>query len=155
VTSATKSSPIDRFVRSSVGSLNDHQADDSPVFSCLKQFRVERSMGAWVILGFSIASEVAGTTCLKLSDGLTQRVWIAPMLTAYLLSLVGLSQALRNIEVGIAYAVWAGVGTLLVAGIGVVWFSESLSLIKIVSMALVVVGVIGLNLAASLSEVTP
>jgi multidrug transporter EmrE-like cation transporter len=69
------------------------------------------------------------------------------MLFAYLLSLLGLALALRTIETGIAYAVWAAVGTLLIAIIGIVFFDESVTRLKMVSIALVVLGVIGLNLA--------
>jgi small multidrug resistance pump len=104
-------------------------------------------MQGWLILGAAIISEVAGTICMKLSDSLTKWVWIPPMLFAYLLSLLGLAIALKTIEVGVTYAVWAGAGTLLIALIGIVFFSESVSLLKIISIALVVGGVVGLNLA--------
>lgn len=109
-------------------------------------------MQGWLILGAAIACEVVGTTFMKLSESLTRWVWIPPMLIAYLLSLVGLALALRTIEVGIAYAVWAGIGTLLIALIGVVFFAESISLIKLVSILLVIVGVVGLNLADSFAR---
>ena len=104
-------------------------------------------MHPWLILGAAILCEVIGTTMMKLSESLTRWVWIAPMLTFYILALVGLSISLKTIEVGIAYAVWAGVGTLVVALIGVLFFKESVSLLKIASILLVVAGVVGLNLA--------
>jgi len=104
-------------------------------------------MEGWIVLGAAIACEVAGTTFMKLSDSLTKWIWIPPMLVAYILSLLGLALALRTIEVGIAYSVWAGIGTLLVAVIGITFFSESVSLLKIASIALVIAGVVGLNLA--------
>lgn len=104
-------------------------------------------MQSWLILAVAIACEVAGTIFMKQSESLTRWVWIPPMLVAYLLALLGLSLALRTIEVGIAYAVWAATGTLLIALIGVVFFGESLSPVKVVAMVLVVLGVIGLNLA--------
>ena len=84
---------------------------------------------------------------MKLSESLTRWIWIPPMLVAYLLSLGGLALALRTIEAGIAYAVWAAAGTLLIALIGIVFFSESITPLKIVSIALVIAGVVGLNLA--------
>jgi small multidrug resistance pump len=107
-------------------------------------------MQGWIVLGAAIASEVLGTTFMKLSNSLTRWVWIPPMLIAYIGALLGLSLALKTIEVGIAYAVWAGVGTLAIAGIGIVFFAESVSLLKIASIALVIAGVVGLNLADSL-----
>lgn len=104
-------------------------------------------MHSWLFLAAAIACEVVATTFMKLSKSLTQWVFIPPMLIGYILALLGLAVTLRTIEVGIAYAVWAGVGTLLVTIIGVVFFGESASWLKIVSIALVILGVIGLHLA--------
>ena len=106
-------------------------------------------MQSWLVLAVAIACEVAGTVFMKLSDSLTRWIWIPPMLITYVLALLGLALALRTIEVGIAYAVWAACGTLLIALVGIAFFGESLSLIKVVAMALVIAGVIGLNLADS------
>jgi small multidrug resistance pump len=106
-------------------------------------------MQSWIVLAAAIACEVAGTVFMKLSNSLTRWVWIPPMLFAYILALLGLALALRTIEVGIAYAVWAATGTLLIALVGVVFFGESLSLIKVVAIVLVIAGVVGLNLADS------
>lgn len=107
---------------------------------------------SWIFLVAAIVLEVAATTCMKLSDSLTRWVWIAPMLVGYLLALGGLALALKHIEVGIAYAVWAGAGTLLIAAIGIQFFGEGTSPLKLASMALVIAGVIGLNLADALSR---
>ena len=63
------------------------------------------------------------------------------------LSMLGFNVALAKIEVGIAYAVWSALGTLVVAYIGIVSFGESINLFKIVCLALIVFGVVGLNLA--------
>lgn len=104
-------------------------------------------MHGWLMLGAAIACEIVGTTMMKLSESLTRWIWIPPMLVFYLIALLFLALALKSIEVGIAYAVWAGVGTLLIALIGVLFFKESVSVIKVVSIALVIVGVVGLNLA--------
>jgi small multidrug resistance pump len=104
-------------------------------------------MASWLFLAAAIASEVGATVFMKLSESLTRWVYIPPMLALYLVSLFGLAAALRTIEVGIAYAVWAGVGTLFVSVIGIWFFAESTSWIKMVSIALVILGVIGLHLA--------
>jgi small multidrug resistance pump len=106
-------------------------------------------MESWIVLAAAIVCEVAGTIFMKFSNSLTRWIWVAPMLVAYVLALLGLALALRTIEVGIAYAVWAASGTLLIALVGIVFFGESLSLIKVVAIVLVVAGVIGLNLADS------
>jgi small multidrug resistance pump len=109
----------------------------------------EWQMNSWLILAAAIGCEVLGTIFMKFSNSLTRIPWIPPMLVAYVLSLIGLALALRTIEVGIAYAAWAGAGTLLIALIGIAFFHESVTPLKIVSMAFVLVGVIGLNLADS------
>ena len=106
-------------------------------------------MQSWIVLAAAIACEVAGTVFMKLSNSLTRWGWIPPMLVAYILALLGLALALRTIEVGIAYAVWAAAGTLLIAVIGILFFGESISLVKVIAIILVIVGVIGLNLADS------
>ena len=54
---------------------------------------------------------------------------------------------MRRIELGIAYAIWSGVGTAVIAAVGIVWFREPASALKLVSLALVIIGVVGLNLA--------
>lgn len=104
-------------------------------------------MQAWLILGGAILCEVIGTTLMKLSDSLSRWAFVPPMLVCYVLALVGLSLSLKTIEVGIAYAVWAGVGTLVIAVVGIVFFRESVSPLKVASIVLVIAGVIGLNLA--------
>jgi small multidrug resistance pump len=109
-------------------------------------------MQSWLFLAAAIVCEVVGTSLMKLSESLTRWIYIPPMLIAYLLALGGLALALKTIEVGIAYAVWAGVGTLLIAVIGIVFFAESTSLLKMVSMFFVIVGVVGLNLANSIAR---
>lgn len=102
---------------------------------------------SWMILGAAIVCEIIATTMMKMSDSLTNWRWIPPMLAFYVLALIGLARALERIEVGIAYAVWAASGTLVVAAIGIVFFGERTTTLKIVSLMLVVAGVIGLHLA--------
>lgn len=103
-------------------------------------------IAAYLFLLGAIASEVTGTIALKFSDGFTK---IAPSILvvgAYALSFFLLSFALKKLGVGTAYAIWSGVGTALVVIIGIVLFKEDASLLKIASVILIVVGVIGLNL---------
>jgi multidrug transporter EmrE-like cation transporter len=64
------------------------------------------------------------------------------------LALVGLTFALKSIELSTAYAIWAGGGTALTALVGILWFGESASALKLVCIALVFVGVVGLQLAS-------
>jgi small multidrug resistance pump len=60
--------------------------------------------------------------------------------------MVGFNVSLAQIDVGIAYAVWSGIGTTVVAGVGILVFHESHGLMKLICLALIVVGVVGLNL---------
>ena len=104
---------------------------------------------SWVILFFAIVFEVAGTLTLKFTDGMT-RLWPTVLMFAfYLVSLFGLSTAVSKIPVGTAYAVWSGVGTLMVAVLGVLWLKEQVTLLRSVSMLLIVIGVAGLYLTGS------
>lgn len=95
----------------------------------------------------AIIFEVAGTTCMKLSYGFTKAVPSILMIIFYLLSLVSLTFALKKIDVSVAYAIWAGIGTALIVAVGVLWFKEPVTALKIISLGLIIIGVIGLNLS--------
>ncbi|MEH2263509.1 DMT family transporter [Nostoc sp.] len=100
---------------------------------------------SWIYLIAAILFEVSGTTCMKLSEGFTKLVPSALIFIFYGLCFSCLTLALKRIEVSVAYSVWAGLGTVLIAMIGIIWFRESATLIKLLSIALIVVGVIGIN----------
>jgi len=100
----------------------------------------------WTYLALAILLEVAGTTCMKLSEGFTKLVPSILLFVFYILSFGMLTLALKRIEVSVAYAVWSGVGTALIATIGVLWFKEPMTALKLISLALIIVGVVGLNL---------
>ncbi|MDD3582104.1 MAG: multidrug efflux SMR transporter [Desulfobacca sp.] len=101
----------------------------------------------WVFLILAIVLEVSGTISMKLSQGFTKFCPTLSMFLFYALSLASLTLALKKIEISLAYAVWSGVGTALIATAGIVWFREPLSVIKMISIGLVIVGIIGLNLS--------
>ena len=92
---------------------------------------------------------MAGTTAMKLSEGFTKTLPSVAMTLFYILSLAMLTLTLKKIDVGVAYAIWSGVGTALIAGIGVVLFGESLTPLKIASIVLIILGVVGLQLSMS------
>jgi small multidrug resistance pump len=98
-------------------------------------------------LAAAILLEICGTTALKLSDGFTRLGPASVVVVCYTASFAVLSLALRGIDLSTAYAVWSGVGTALVAAIGIVWFGEPAGTWKLACLALIVVGVAGLNLA--------
>lgn len=101
---------------------------------------------AWILLIVAIVFEVAGTANMKLAEGFT-RLWPSVLLFLfYGLSFGCLTLALKAIDVSVAYAIWSGLGTALIAGVGVVWFKEPVTALRLVSIGLIVIGVIGLNL---------
>ncbi len=106
-------------------------------------------MQAWVYLVGAIALEVAGTTSMKLSEGFSRLTPSILIFVFYAFSFALLTLALKTIELSFAYAVWSGFGTALIATIGFVYFKEPVTLLKIASILLIVVGVVGLNLGGA------
>ncbi len=103
----------------------------------------------WVYLSVAIGFEIAGTTAMKLSDGMT-RLWPAVAVVAcYGVSFTLLAWALRTVEVGVAYAVWSAAGTMAIAAIGIMMFGESAGMLKLLGIALIVAGVVSLRLSAA------
>ena len=100
----------------------------------------------WLMLYAAIVFEVAGTTSLKLSEGLARPGAFAAALALYSCSFVLLALSLKTVPVGVAYAIWSGLGTVIVAVIGFVWFGEGLTGLKTMLIAMIVVGAVGLNL---------
>lgn len=112
-------------------------------------------MNPWLLLALAIALEIAGTTLLKLSQGFA-RPWIGAMsIAAYALCFWLLAFAITRIPVGVAYAIWSGVGILAIALIGWVAFRQSLSPAQIGFIALILIGVIGLNLSTPAETTAP
>lgn len=102
-------------------------------------------MNHWIFLGIAIVGEVVATSALKASEGFTK---LAPslMVTAgYVVAFYFLSLALRVIPVGIAYAIWAGLGIVLVAAIAWVMQGQKLDSAAIAGMVLIIAGVIVMN----------
>ncbi|WP_042148457.1 multidrug efflux SMR transporter [Paucisalibacillus sp. EB02] len=100
----------------------------------------------WLLLFLAILAEVGGTISMKLSSGFSKVGPSIMLLVFYLLSLSLLNFALKGIEVSVAYAIWSGVGTALVVIIGIFFFSDNLSVVRVISIILIILGVIGLNL---------
>ena len=101
----------------------------------------------WLYLVLAILLEVSGTTCMKLSEGFTRMVPSILLVVFYTLSFGMLTLALKKIDVSVAYAIWSGVGTALIASIGVLWFKEPATAMKLISLGLIITGVVGLNLS--------
>ncbi len=103
----------------------------------------------YLLLAGAIAAEVAGTTAMKYSEGFSR---LGPSLLtalAYVLSFALLAQTLKVLAVGTAYAIWAGVGTAAIAAIGVMFMGEGMTVTKAAGIALIIVGVVVLNLGGA------
>ncbi|MFG1791226.1 DMT family transporter [Nocardia sp. NPDC049149] len=103
----------------------------------------------WLFMIGAILFEVFGTTCMKLADGFTRPLPTLGMAVGYFGAFGLLTLALKELQVGLAYATWAGVGTGLVAAVGVVLLGEPISLAKCAGILLVISGVVVLNLCGA------
>ncbi|MPZ66873.1 MAG: QacE family quaternary ammonium compound efflux SMR transporter [Pseudonocardiaceae bacterium] len=104
---------------------------------------------AWAVLVASGILEAGWAIALKLSDGFS-RLWPSVAFAVLgTVSFAGLAYALKSLPAGSAYAVWTGTGGALTALIGMAWLREPVSVVKIVSVVLIVAGVVGLNLAGA------
>jgi small multidrug resistance pump len=108
-------------------------------------------MYAALLLLSAIGIEVGATAALPRTRGFHDPGWSIAVVAGYAVSIWLLSIVVRTMPVSIAYAVWSGVGTAAVAVIGYLWLGESMSWMKALSLALIVVGVVGLNLAGAAS----
>ena len=104
-----------------------------------------------LILVLAILSEVVGTVALKASEGFTRLGPNALVVVGYGLTFYLLAQALRQIPLGVAYAIWSGLGTAGAVVAGILLWRESLSLAGVVGIVLIIVGVILLNLFPGVS----
>src|SRR5687767_10466067 len=102
-----------------------------------------------ILLAVAILSEVTGTIALKYTDGFTRPLPSAIVVAGYALSFWMLALVLKEMPIGLTYAVWAAVGTAMVAAIGILAFGEPAGTLKLLSLGLIIAGVVGLNLAGS------
>ena len=100
----------------------------------------------WIYLLIAILTEVVGTTMMKVSEGLTRLIPSITMFVMYAVSFVFMAFALKKIEVSTAYAIWSGLGTAVIAMIGIVVFRESFNVHKLLGIVLIIGGVVLLNL---------
>jgi len=102
-----------------------------------------------LFLAIAIVAEVAGTVALKYADGFTNPGPSALVVAGYGLSFWMLALVLRELPIGLTYAVWAAAGTALIAAIGILAFGEPATTLKLLSLGLIIAGVVALNLAGS------
>ena len=103
---------------------------------------------AWFALAIAILLEVGGTTSMRLADGFTRLTPSLLMVVFYALSFTLNAMVIRLLGLSVTYGVWSGVGTVLTALIGIYYFKEPATAIKMVSIGLIVIGVMGLHSAS-------
>ena len=104
---------------------------------------------AWVLLGIAILAEIAGTLSLKASNGLS-RLWPSlGVLFGYATAFTLMAMSLKKLDVGVTYAIWSGVGIIGAAIGGYIFFDQQLSKMTIIGMAIIVAGVVVMNLGGT------
>ena len=108
-------------------------------------------MNAWLTLGIAIVAEVIGTSALKASEGFTRWLPSLVVVLGYAVAFYCLSLVLRHIPVGVAYAVWSGLGIVLITMVAFVLYGQKIDTAGLIGMGLIVAGVLVLNLFSSSS----
>lgn len=104
---------------------------------------------AYVFLIGAIAAEVLATSLMKATEGFT-RLWpTVACLVGYTVSLVLLSQAVKGVSVGVAYALWSALGTAAIVAIGAAFLGEPITVVKVAGISLIIAGVVTLNLGGA------
>ena len=106
---------------------------------------------AWFVLAIAILMEVGGTTSMRLAEGFTRLTPSLMMVVFYAMSFALNTMVIRVLGLSVTYGVWSGVGTVLTAMIGIYYFKEPATAVKMVSIGLIVIGVMGLHSASRLS----
>lgn len=96
-------------------------------------------------LAIAIIAEVFGSSMLKLAEGFTRLLPSIGVVAGYAVAFYGLSLALKELPLGVAYAIWAGVGTALTALVGIIFYKETLHIKKAIGILLIIGGVVLLN----------
>lgn len=102
-------------------------------------------MTSWIYLMIAIVAEVIATSALRASDGFERVLPSVIVVVGYSTAFYFLSMTLKTIPVGVAYAVWSGVGIVLISAVAWVMFGQKLDLGAVVGIALIAAGVIVLN----------
>jgi small multidrug resistance pump len=103
-------------------------------------------MKHWLFLGTAIVSEVIATSALKASDGFAKLWPSVIVVVGYAISFYFLSLTLKLIPVGVAYAIWSGLGIVLISLIGLFFFDQKLDAPAVIGMALIIAGVAVMNM---------
>jgi multidrug transporter EmrE-like cation transporter len=108
-------------------------------------------MNAWLLLGTAIVAEVVGTSALKASEGFTRLVPSVVVVLGYAVAFYCLSLVLKTLPVGVAYAVWSGLGIVLITLVAFFMYGQKIDLAGLLGMGLIVAGVVVLNVFSKAS----
>jgi len=103
----------------------------------------------WIYLGIAIVLEVAGTLSLKLSSQNNSLIAVFLVIIFYISSFTFLWLAIKKLDVSLAYAIWAGTGTALIAILGWLIFKDSMTVMKVLFIGLIIIGVVGLKITST------
>lgn len=106
-------------------------------------------MNNWLFLGIAIIGEVIATSALKASDGFSKLLPSIVVTVGYLVTFYFLSLALRSIPVGVAYAIWSGLGVVFITAIAWLVYGQKLDIGAIVGITLIMAGVVVMNVFSS------
>jgi small multidrug resistance pump len=101
---------------------------------------------ALALLTLAILVEVGASALLPKAEGFTNPGWTAVVVAGYVFAIWLLTIVVKKMDVSIAYAIWSGAGTAMIAIVGYLWLGESMSPVKVAGIALIVLGVVALNL---------
>jgi small multidrug resistance pump len=100
---------------------------------------------AWWLLSLAIVFEIGGTVCMRLSEGFTRTTPSLLLFVFYAVSFALNTFVIKVLGLSVVYAVWSGVGTAITAAIGILYFKEPATAVKMASLGLIVIGVLGLH----------
>ncbi len=103
-------------------------------------------MNGWSYLALGVVTEIAGTFCMKLSNGMTKVIPSMLFVFFFMIALYCINMAMKTIDMSVAYAIWSGVGIALLAILGVVFLDEPLTVHRLFFLSLIGVGVVGLSI---------
>ena len=129
--------------------LNFDVRTTSPLFYYRGRPHIGMNNMVWFMLVIAGLFEVVWAIGLKYTDGFTRLIPSVISVVAMVLSVGLLGLAMKTLPIGTAYAVWVGIGVIGTALLGMLVFGESVSLLKIVSLALIVLGIVGLKISTT------
>jgi len=106
-------------------------------------------LNPWLLLLLAIAAEVIGTSCLKLSAGMSKPLPALVVLAAYGCAMVLLSKVVQTIPLGLSYALWSGIGIVAIVLVGVLAYRQIPTPMQLVGMGLIAAGVVIINLGGA------